>query len=108
MANATADSVRAYFERCVREGTRPAPFVTMPSGNYADMLAATRAGAFSYDFDDEDGLCDFFIRDGDLHLRTTDGVVKLVVKMEDMMGTRESENRRTISTPCSPRGRFLD
>ena len=60
MASMAAASIDAYMEHCARDGTPPAL-------EYADKLAKTRAGAYSCDFDDEDGLCHFFIRDGDLH-----------------------------------------
>ena len=45
--------------------------VMLPPSEYADAKEETlRTGTHTADFDDEDGVCTFVMRDGNLHLPT--------------------------------------
>ena len=64
-----SESVLQYLGRCRPSDFDPvAMLVMLPPSEYAEAKAKTlRTGTHTTDFDDEDGLCHFFIRDGDLH-----------------------------------------
>jgi hypothetical protein len=91
--------LRAYYERCDALGI--STVVTLPPSEIAHVLAEMRChGTHVFDFNDLDGACEFFLRNGDLLLRTARGEVKGVVNTDDAYSD-------TTGRPITPLGRFL-
>lgn len=74
-------------------------FVHLPKRDYADLLARTRLGKCVHDFHDEDGLCTFELRDGDLYLRTAQGELKVVVTKRTLRLPQPLRARRPATLP---------
>lgn len=73
-----ATDMEAFLQRALALGLH---VVSLPSTEYAHAKAETlRTGKFTADYDDADGICTFFLRDGDLFLRTAQGEVKAVAE----------------------------
>jgi hypothetical protein len=103
------DAVLAFMKRA-NDVYHVKCFVQLTRKEYAELRALTAAhDTYRRDFDDEDGVCTFELRDGDLYLRTADGELKAVMD-EDALKQRESASAdgltKVVMTPTSPVGRF--
>lgn len=101
------DAVLAFMKRA-KDVHGVKTFVQLTRREYAELRALTAArGSYKRDFDDEDGVCTFELRDGDLYLRTADGELKAAMD-EDALKQRESADglRKVVMMPTSPVGRF--
>ena len=101
-----SESVLHYLGRTTARDYDPvAMLVVVPPSEYEQAKEETlRTGTHTANYDDEDGVCKFFTRDGHLHLRTVRGTVKAVAS-SDMM---RSLGAFATHTSVSPLGRFME